>query len=225
MIGVEWPKPIITDQSRKLNFTNEIGYGNTVRLLRNCIGMWLLSECRRIWTAEGEAYDYAKLTQIAEEAKPFTSLINPEDERFFKPDNMPSAIVAFCRETNQSEPSAHGAIVRCVLESLALLYAQRLKEAEELTGQPIKRLHIVGGGSRNTLLNQFTANACGVEVISGPTEATALGNVVVQAITLGDLPDLVSARQVVAQSMDVEFFQPEDSAMWEYAKTQFKKFM
>jgi len=223
LIGVELQEPIITNQSRDLNFTNEIGYGNTVRLLRNCIGMWLLSECRRMWTTEGQEYDYATLTQIAEEAKPFTSLINPEDERFFKPDNMPSAIAGFCRETNQPEPHTHGATVRCVLESLALLYAQRLKEAEELTCQPIKRLHIVGGGSRNTLLNQFTANACGVEVIAGPTEATALGNVLVQAITLGDLPDLVSARQVVARSMDVESFQPEDSAVWELAKTGFKE--
>ncbi len=223
LIGVELQEPIITNQSRDLNFTNEIGYGNTVRLLRNCIGMWLLSECRRMWTTEGQEYDYATLTQIAEEAKPFTSLINPEDERFFKPDNMPSAIAGFCSETNQPEPAAHGATVRCVLESLALLYAQRLKEAEELTSQSIKRLHIVGGGSRNTLLNQFTANACGVEVIAGPTEATALGNVLVQAITLGDLPDLTSARQVVAQSMDMESFQPEDSAVWDTAKTRFKE--
>jgi rhamnulokinase len=223
LIGVELPKPIITEKSRELNFTNEIGYGNTVRLLRNCIGLWLLSECRRIWAAEGHAYDYAGLAQIAEEAKPFTSVINPEDDRFFKPDNMPSAIAEFCRETNQPEPTAHGAIVRCVLESLALLYAQRLKEAGELTGQPIKRLHIVGGGSRNALLNQFTANACGVEVIAGPTEATALGNVLVQAITLGDLPDLASARQAVAQSMDVESFQPEDYAVWNTAKTRFKE--
>ena len=223
LIGVELPKPIITDQSRELNFTNEIGYGNTVRLLRNCIGMWLLSECRRMWTTEGQEYDYATLTQIAEEAKPFTSLINPEDERFFKPDNMPSAIAEFCRETNQPEPNAYRATVRCVLESLALLYAQRLKEAEELTGQSIKRLHIVGGGSRNALLNQFTSNACGVEVIAGPTEATALGNVLVQAITLGDLPDLESARQVVRKSMDVESFQPEDSAAWNIAKTRFKE--
>ena len=223
LIGVELPEPIITDKSRELNFTNEIGYGNTVRLLRNCIGMWLLSECRRIWTTEDHEYDYATLTQIAKKAEPFTSLINPEDERFFKPDNMPSAIAGFCRETNQPEPNTHGATVRCVLESLALLYAQRLKEAEELTGQSIKRLHIVGGGSRNVLLNQFTANACGVEVIAGPTEATALGNVLVQAITLGDLPDLASARQVVAQSMDVESFQPKDSASWNVAKKRFKE--
>ena len=223
LIGVELPEPIITDKSRELNFTNEIGYGNTVRLLRNCIGMWLLSECRRIWAEEGQEYDYATLTQIAEEAEPFTSLINPEDERFFKPDDMPSAIAGFCRETNQPEPAAHGATVRCVLESLALLYALRLKEAEELTGQPIKRLHIVGGGSRNALLNQFTANACSLEVIAGPTEATALGNVLVQAITLGDLPDLASARQVVGQSMDVKSFQPKYSASWNVAKTRFKE--
>ena len=164
LIGVELPKPIITDQSRELNFTNEIGYGNTVRLLRNCIGMWLLSECRRIWTTEGQEYDYAMFTQIAEEVEPFISLINPEDERFFKPDNMPNAIAGFCCETNQPKPVTHGATVRCVLESLALLYAQRLAEAQQLTGQPINRLHIVGGGSRNGLLNQFTANACGVWV-------------------------------------------------------------
>ena len=137
---------------------------------------------------------------------------------------MPGAIAGFCRETNQPEPATHGATVRCVLESLALLYAQRLAEAQQLTGQPINRLHIVGGGSRNTLLNQFTANACGVEVIAGPTEATALGNVLVQAITLGDLPDLASARQVVRQSMDVKSFQPEDRAAWNVAKTRFKGF-
>lgn len=223
LIGVELAEPIITDKSRELNFTNEIGYGNSVRLLRNCIGMWLLSECRRMWAEGGQEYDYAALTQIAEEAEPFTSLINPEDERFFKPDNMPSAIARFCSETNQPEPTTHGATVRCVLESLALLYAQRLEEAEELTGQPINHLHIVGGGSRNGLLNQFTANACGVEVIAGPTEATALGNVLVQAIALGDLPDLANARQVVRQSMDVESFQPEDSAAWDVAKTRFKE--
>ena len=223
LIGVELPDPIITDKSRELNFTNEIGYGNTVRLLRNCIGMWLLSVCRRIWTTEDHEYDYATLTQIAKEAEPFASLINPEDERFFKPDNMPSAIAGFCRETNQPEPNTHGATVRCILESLALLYAQRLAEAQQLTGSPINRLHIVGGGSRNVLLNQFTSNACGVEVIAGPTEATALGNVLVQAITLGDLPDLASARQVVAQSMDVESFQPKDSASWNVAKKRFKE--
>ena len=223
LIGVELPEPIITDKSRELNFTNEIGYGNTVRLLRNCIGMWILSECRRIWATEGQEYDYATLTQIAEEAESFTSLINPEDKRFFKPDNMPRAIAGFCRETSQPEPATHGATVRCVLESLALLYAQRLKEAQQLTGSPIKRLHIVGGGSRNALLNQFTANACSMEVIAGPTEATALGNVLVQAITLGDLPDLASARQVVGQSMDVKSFQPEDPTSWNVAKTRFNE--
>ena len=223
LIGVELPEPIITHKSRELNFTNEIGFGNTVRLLRNCIGMWLLSECRRIWTANGHEYDYAVLTQIADEVEPFTSLINPSDERFFKPDNMPEAIADFCRANNQPEPATHGATVRCVLESLALLYAQRLKEAEELTGQSINRLHIVGGGSRNALLNQFTANACGMEIIAGPAEATALGNVLVQMIALGDLPDLKNARSLVQQSMDVESFQPEDPAAWNAAKTRFKE--
>jgi len=223
LIGVELLKPIITNQSRELNFTNEIGHGNTVRLLRNCIGMWLLSECRRIWAADGNNYDYTTLTQIAAEAKTFASLINPSDDRFFKPDDMPEAIAGFCRETNQPEPTTHGATVRCVLESLALLYAQRLEEIQQLTGEPINRLHIVGGGSRNGLLNQFTANACDVKVIAGPTEATAIGNVLVQALTLGDLSDLTNARQVVRESMDVESFHPENSAAWDAARTRFVK--
>ena len=221
LIGVELPDPIITAQSRALNFTNEIGHGNTVRLLRNCIGMWLLSECRRIWSAEGHDYTYEQLAQIATEAEPFTALINPTDERFFAPAHMPNAIAGFCRETNQPIPATHGATIRCALESLALLYAQRLREAESLTGQKINRLHIVGGGSRNTLLNQFTANAGVVEVNVGPAEATALGNVLLQAITLGDVPELATGRKLVGESMDISVFQPNDGAQWAEAQARF----
>lgn len=221
LIGVELPEPVITAQSRELNFTNEIGHGNTVRLLRNCIGMWLLAESRRAWAAEGHDYSYAQLAQLAAEAEPFAAHINPTDERFFAPAHMPEAIAAFCREISQPAPATHGATIRCALESLALLYAQRLREVEQLTGNPIKRLHIVGGGSRNTLLNQFTANACQVEVHAGPAEATALGNILVQAIALGELPNLPAARQCVRDSMDVESFEPANAAKWKNASEKF----
>ena len=222
LIGVELPAPIINEQSRTLNFTNEIGYGNTVRLLRNCIGMWLLAESRRAWAAEGLELDYKDLARLASEAEPFAALIDPSDEGFFKPSHMPSAIRNFCRETGQFAPETPGAVVRCALESLALLYARRLREAESLTGRRIQRLHVVGGGSRNDLLNQFTANACGVEVLAGPVEATALGNVLVQAIALGDLPDLAAAREAVGASMDVTCFQPAESQAWAAAAERFE---
>ena len=222
LIGVEIPEPIITAQSRELNFTNEIGHGNTVRLLRNCIGMWLLSECRRIWATEGHEYSYDDLAQIATEAEPFAALINPTDECFFAPNHMPEAISGYCRDTGQPIPANHGAIIRCALESLALLYAQRLREAESLTGQKINRLHIVGGGSRNELLNQFTANACGMEVIAGPAEATALGNVLLQAITLGDIPNLATGRRIVRKSLDVQGYQPSNAKAWLTAGKKFE---
>ena len=148
-----------------------------MRLLRNIIGLWLVQECRREWAEAGEDYDYATLAQLAADAKPFAALIDPSDERFFKPESMIAAITEFCRETGQTAPTSPGALIRCALESLALLYRQRLNEVSALSGRTIRQLHIVGGGSRNALLNQFTANACEVEVIAGPAEATALGNV------------------------------------------------
>lgn len=221
LIGVELPAPIINDAARDLNFTNEIGHGNTVRLLRNIIGLWLVQECRREWAEAGEDYDYATLAQLAADAKPFAALIDPSDERFFKPESMTAAITEFCRETGQTAPTSPGALIRCALESLALLYRQRLNEVSALSGRTIRQLHIVGGGSRNALLNQFTANACEVEVIAGPAEATALGNVLLQSLTLGHLPDLATARQCVRDSMDVETFQPTNAKEWQQASARF----
>jgi len=222
LIGVELPGPIINDSARELNFTNEIGHGNTVRLLRNIIGLWLVQECRREWAEDGKEYDYSTLTQLATEAIPFAALIDPSDERFFKPESMTTAITEFCRETSQTAPTSPGALIRCALESLALLYRQRLNEVSALSGRTIRQLHIVGGGSRNALLNQFTANACEVEVIAGPAEATALGNIILQSLTLGHLPDLATARQCVRDSMDVETFQPADAREWQQASVRFK---
>ena len=221
LIGVELPEPIINDAARDLNFTNEIGHGNTVRLLRNIIGLWLVQECRREWSEDGKEYDYSTLTQLATEAIPFAALIDPSDERFFKPQSMSGAIAEFCHETDQTPPSTPGGFIRCALESLALLYHRRLNEVCELTSRKVKQLHIVGGGSRNVLLNQFTANACNIEVIAGPVEATALGNVLLQSITLGHLPNLRAARRCVRQSMDVENYKPEEIEKWAEARNLF----
>lgn len=221
LIGVELDKPIISERSRELNYTNEIGHGNTIRLLRNIIGLWIVQECRRNWEKQGTSYDYATLTQLAVEAEPFRSLINPDDQRFFSPDSMLDSISGFCQETGQPVPQSPGQFVRCALESLALVYRSHLAEAEELTGKTITKLHIVGGGSQNKLLNQLAANATGRQVIAGPTEATALGNIVVQAIALGHIQDLAEARRIIRNSMDVETYEPQDAEDWEVAYQRF----
>ncbi len=214
LMGVEWPEPIINEACRELNFTNEIGYGGSVRLLKNIIGLWLVQECRRAWAKAGREYDYAELARLAAEAPPFVSLINPADQRFLRPETMPEAIAGFCRETGQPVPETSGAMVRCILESLALLYRRTLLQIEQLTGRRIGRLHIVGGGSQNALLNQFTANALQIPVLAGPVEATAAGNVLIQAIALGHLPSLGAAREVVRRSMEVRTIEPQAGGGW-----------
>jgi rhamnulokinase len=223
LMGVESPVPVINDASRQLNFTNEIGYGGSVRLLKNIIGLWLVQECRREWAKAGAAYDYGALTRLASEAPPFVSLINPADQRFIAPGDMPGRIAAMCQETGQPVPATPGAYLRCILESLALLYRRTLGRVEQLVGQKVERLHIVGGGSRNTLLNQFSANALQIPVLAGPVEATALGNLLVQAIALGHLKSLAEARQVLRQSFELELVEPADQDQWEEAYARFER--
>jgi rhamnulokinase len=221
LMGVELPAPIISDACRELNFTNEIGYGSSVRLLKNIIGLWLVQECRREWAKAGTEYDYATLTRLASEAPAFVTLINPADNRFLSPGNMPEKIAAYCREHGQPVPATPGAYVRCILESLALLYRRTLGLIEQLSGRQIDRLHIVGGGSKNVLLNQFSANALQIPVATGPVEATAAGNILVQAIAMGDLPSLDAARQVVRESFDMAAVQPAEAPAWEAAYRRF----
>ena len=223
IIGVEWPQPVITDQGRDLGFTNEIGYGNSVRLLKNIVGLWLVQECRRHWAKEVHEYDFSTLEQMAANAPPFVSLINPDDTRFLSPDGMPGKIAAFCRETGQPVPANPAAFVRCIYESLALNYRAVLGRLEQLIGKKIERLHIVGGGSQATTLNQFTANALKIPVLAGPTECAALGNVLVQAITLGHLPSLAAAREVVRNSFTLKTVTPQDAAPWDAAAVRFEK--
>jgi len=223
LLGLELGAPILTDRCRELNFTNEIGFAGTVRLLKNIVGLWLVQECRRDWARAGRDFDYAALTQLAAEAEPFRSLINPDDARFTQADAMPERIAAYCRETRQPVPETPGQFIRCALESLALQYRRVLRQAEELSGAKIERLHIVGGGSKNALLNQFTANACGIPALAGPAEATAIGNILVQAIALGDLSSLAAGRAVVAASFPPEQFTPRDEAAWNAAWERFVK--
>jgi len=223
LMGVEWPTPVITEQGRDANFTNEIGFGGSVRLLKNIVGLWIVQECKRDWAKDGQEFDYGTLTKLASEAEPFASLINPADERFVSPDDMPTKIVAFCNETGQPAPETPGAFVRCALESLALFYRVTLRQLEGIVGKEIERLNIVGGGSQNRLLNQFAANALQIPVIAGPTECTALGNVLVQAIALGHVPSLVAAREIVRNSFEVTPFIPQLREEWDGAYAKFEK--
>jgi rhamnulokinase len=223
LLGIEAKKPIITDDSREANFTNEVGYGHSIRFLKNIVGLWILQECRRDWAKNGHEFDYVTLAKLAGEAAPLQALINPNNDRFLKAGDMPAKIAAFCRETGQTPPSGPGATARCILESLALLYARTIADMTRITGQEIKRLHIVGGGSQNALLNQFTANATGRTVIAGPVEGTAIGNILIQAIALGHLPDLTTLRQVVRDSFPVTKYSPQDTAPWQAAQSRFAK--
>lgn len=223
LLGVEAKQPILTDASREANFTNEVGYGHSIRFLKNIVGLWIQQECRREWACAGQDHDYNALREMAAQAPPLRSLINPNAARFLKPGDMPAKIAAYCRETGQEPPATIGATVRCVLESLALLYAKTIADLSAITGQEIKRLHIVGGGSQNVLLNQFAANATGLPVIAGPVEGTAIGNILIQALALGHLSDLAALRQIVRASFPVTKFAPHDTAPWPAAQSQFAK--
>ncbi len=215
LLGTEVKSPVINATSRKYNFTNEVGYGGTIMLRKNIVGLWIVQECRRAWAELGNEYDYDTLTAMAEAATPLVSLIRPDDPRFGKPGRMVGKIAEYCRESSQPVPTDPGSIVRCALESLALIYAQTLAECESVSGQKFTSIHLVGGGSRNRLLNQVAANATGLPVLAGPVEATAIGNILVQAKTLGHLPG--DLRAVVRASFPVQTFTPEDGGIWKTA--------
>jgi rhamnulokinase len=223
LMGVEKAQPVINEQSRKLGFTNEIGYGDTVRLLKNIIGLWLIQESRRHWIQQGKKFEFAELAALAADAPPFVSLINPDDPRFLSPGGMPDKIADFCRETGQPAPASIAACVRCIYESLALSYRATLRKLERLVGNRIEKLHIVGGGSQAELLNQFAANATNVPVLAGPGECTALGNILVQAIALGHLPSHAAAREVVRNSFALKTFTPQNAAEWDAAAERFAR--
>jgi len=225
LMGVELREPLINDAVRESNFTNEVGFGHTIRFLKNIIGLWLVQECRRHWAQQGQEYDYGTLTELAAQAPAFKALIDPSDERFLPPGDMPGRIAQMCQETGQPVPESPGEFIRCILESLALFYRHTLRGMEQLLGRKIQRLHIVGGGSKNRLLNQFTANALQIPVYTGPTEATATGNVLVQAIAMGELRSIEEARQVVRASFEITVVEPTDTQVWEEAAGRFEELL
>ncbi len=223
LLGVELPAPLIDARVLAANFTNEAGFAGTIRFLKNTAGLWILQECRRAWAKEGREFNYDQLTSFAEDAEPLRSMIDPGDARFVKPDDMPAKIRAFCEETGQLVPELPGEYVRCILESLALLYRQTLDELRTLTGRTINTLHIVGGGSKNHLLNQLAANATQCTVVAGPVEATAIGNLLIQAVALGHLDSLAALRATVRRSFPVETFTPASAKTWQNAYEAFRK--
>ena len=223
LMGIELENPIINAQSMQYNFTNEGGVEGSIRFLKNIAGLWLVQECRRIWQREGDSYDYDQLTQLAAESSEPTGLIDPDDSRFLLPENMPEAIFSYLRETSQSLPQTKGGIIRTILESLALKYRYTLEQINQLRGTPIQVLHIVGGGTKNELLNQFAANACGIPVIAGPTEATAIGNIAVQAVTKGIFASIAEARSVIRNSFTLKEYQPQQPAQWEERFDRFRE--
>jgi rhamnulokinase len=217
LIGVEVDEPVINTESLNSNFTNEGGYGGKVRLLRNTMGLWLLQKCLEAWRQQEEALSFDDLTPLAEEASPFKCIVNPDDSLFLNPPDMPAAIIDFCRRNGQAAPTTQEEMLRCIFESLALKYRFIIEKLNSLRQKPVEVLHIVGGGSRNRLLNQWTANATGLPVIAGPAEATAVGNILVQAIAQGELTGVGEGRQWVAGSFSLESFEPQSQEEWNEA--------
>lgn len=223
LMGVEISNPLTEGKAMAMNFTNEGGAENTIRLLKNIIGMWLIQECRRCWASEYN-YSWPEMVKLAESAEPFKYLINPDETRFLNPPHMPNAIISYCEESGQGTPSSHAEIIRAVYDSLALKYKMVLDQLELITEKKITCLHIVGGGSNNLFLNQLTADVTGIKVVSGPTEATAIGNILMQAKSDGEVENVAQIRAVVRNSFDVrEFIASAEIKNLESIKTYFKE--
>ncbi len=220
LMGTELDHPVLDAASYNENVTNEGGYAHTIRYLKNIIGLWLYQESVRQWKREGVAYSHDELTDLAEKAAPFTCLIDPDHPLFEAYGDLPGRIRTYCEKTGQSVPKDAGEIVRCIYESLALKYRSTMQQMQQLTGKKCEVLHMVGGGTKAKMLCRFAANACGIPVVAGPVEATALGNAVVQMIALGFIKDLQAAREVIAKSMDLAVYQPQSDG-WDAAYQSF----
>ncbi len=222
LVGVETQAPILTDEAMQMNVTNEGGVDGTWRLLKNVMGLWLVQRLKAAYDNASDEITYGELTQRASDSRPFTAFVDPDHPSFLNPPNMIDAVREFCRATDQIEPADAGQTVRCVLESLALKYRQVLTSLEQLSGKKADVMHIVGGGSQNGLLNQFVASACQIPVIAGPVEATALGNVLVQCRSAGELSSLADIRDVVRRSSDLKRYEPEQWEDWSAALQRFE---
>jgi rhamnulokinase len=225
ILGAEVREPCMTAKALAYNFTNEGGVLGTWRLSQNITGLWLLQECRRVWAQQGETLSYDQLAEMASQARPFLAVINPDDRRFLPPGDIAARIREFCADTGQAIPETKGEVIRVALESLALKYRSVLTRLEEITSQRFSPIHIIGGGAKNRLLNQFTANAANRQVIAGPYEATATGNVIMQAIGLKHLGSLAEAREIVRRSFEPDIYGPQNTDRWDEAYDSFKKLM
>jgi len=221
LVGVEVREPVITDAAFAANLTNEGGVDGTFRLLRNVTGLWLVHECRRAWAREGREYSFDQLVALASEAPPLRSFVEPNDPAFSEPGDVPARVRAFCARTAQAEPVEPGAVVRCILESLALKHAQTIELLAAATGTTPNTVHIVGGGARNELLCRWTSDAAELPVVCGPEEATLLGNLLVQAIALDEIGSLEEARELVAASVATTAYEPQEPAAWREARARF----
>jgi rhamnulokinase len=221
LLGVEVPRPVITAETMRDNFTNEGGVAGTTRLLKNIMGLWLVQECRRTWARKGREWSYEELVAAAGSALAFAALVDPDDPSFLAPGDMPARLAAYCKKTGQAPPADEGGFVRCAMESLALKYRWAVGRLEQTLGTTINAIHVVGGGSRNAPLCQFTADACGRPVYAGPVEATAAGNVLLQMMARGRIATLADARDVVARSFPVTVYEPRDPAAWDVAAGRF----
>ena len=223
IIGRELSQPVISDASFQATFSNEGGVFGTTRFLKNIAGMWLLQECKRAWDAAGKPVSYDELVNRAQAAAPFACLIDPDATDFQAPPDMPAAIAAFCQKTGQATPADPGAFTRIILESLALKYRMMKELLAQVTGKPIDRIYIVGGGSQNHILNQFAADALNCRVMAGPVEATSTGNIIMQLFALGEVRSLAEGRALVRRSVEPKVFEPKNTEVWDEAYARFQK--
>jgi len=221
LMGIESPEPLVTEETLALNFTNEGGIDGTTRFLKNIMGLWLIQECKRQWDLEGNL-SWSDIVEMARRATPFVSLVDPDDQSFLNPADMPAAIRAYCARTGQPVPVSQAAIARCIYESLALKYKFTLEQIEKVVKKPVEKIHIIGGGANNRFLCQLTANATGLPVLAGPVEATAIGNILLQARGLGYLESRTEMRQIVSGSFGVIQYLPANTRDWEENYLRFK---
>jgi rhamnulokinase len=224
LVGTELDSPLISHETLKLNFTNEGGVCGTTRFLKNVMGLWMLQCCRSWWKSRAQNFEYRELMEMAAQEPGFTHLVDPDEESFLHPASMPEAIERFCARTQQPSPKSPAAFVRCVLESLAFKYRQVIEDLERVTKRPIEQIRIIGGGSKNHLLNQFTADATGRRVLAGPAEATALGNIAIQVLATGAADSLKEVRAMVDRSFPTESFEPRETHKWERHAVRFRQY-
>ncbi len=225
LLGTELDAPVLTPQSAALGLSNELGANGKINYLKNIIGLWLIQESRRAWRKKGEEYSYAELERLALEAEPLQSFIDPDAPEFTPPGDIPARVQEFCRKTGQKVPQTVGEIMRCIYESLALKYRFAVEQLQSVTGKSFTALHILGGGTKDRLLCQMSANSTGLPVVAGPIEATALGNIIIQLVALGEIKDIAEGRELIAKTETLKRYAPEETDAWSKAYEEYKNIL